>query len=350
LRERIVRKTDATLRLKERTIPQTSRIVRLRDALGGLQESIGRKMYEHGGLREELVRKTPRIVLPSDEHGGLKDAILRPSAACVGRGSRCARGRAMRASPEGTMGKRRDLAVRTMILVVALAWGCTAVTRSIEPSGTTGGASSTNGTSSSGHGGAHATTAASSGSGGGSGGSPGSGGGSTSTSASAGGGTSTSSTASSSSASSSGACHKVSTLHPPPVGTLNTIYCPFSAIDGGANLYCTRQTEHCCEPALGTATCNSLTVPCPAGDTDWACEDPTDCPSGYVCCAPGATLVLGVPMMGMQCGNYANGFTQTVCQTGTCTGIQICESTSECPAGKTCVPFNAKVVQVGGCM
>jgi hypothetical protein len=41
----------------------------------------------------------------------------------------------------------------------------------------------------------------------------------------------------------------------------------------------------------------------------------------------------------------------TKCQAaGSCTGIQMCTSDGECPAGKTCTPFGKAGNQVGGCM
>jgi hypothetical protein len=139
-------------------------------------------------------------------------------------------------------------------------------------------------------------------------------------------------------------------------GTGANIYCPFSATtDGGPDEYCTANTQHCCETPEGSATasaCQPTATACATGSTDWGCQDPTaDCASGDICCAPGATLVLGTPAG--QCGNYASGMKSTTCvsaATGCTGGIIMCTSTSQCPSGKTCTPFEKAAAQVGGCM
>jgi hypothetical protein len=131
----------------------------------------------------------------------------------------------------------------------------------------------------------------------------------------------------------------------------NTIYCPFSGIDGGANAFCAPGTEHCCEVAAGggASMCTATGTACPAQAVDWQCADPAaDCNSGQICCAAGATLVLGAT----GCANFASHLTATTCTAaGGCTGgITMCTSTAECPAGQTCTPFVKGGNPVGGCM
>ena len=152
-----------------------------------------------------------------------------------------------------------------------------------------------------------------------------------------------------------GGCSTPGTLHPPSAdaGT-STIYCPFSSTDGGANIYCTGQTQHCCETPAGAgtpSTCEALATACPvAKSTDWQCQDPVaDCPSATpVCCATGASIGLGAP----GCGNFAHKMTGTTCvATGGCAGgITMCTSDGECPSGQHCTPFSKAGAQVGGCM
>jgi hypothetical protein len=141
-------------------------------------------------------------------------------------------------------------------------------------------------------------------------------------------------------------CKGPSTLHPPKMGTNMTVYCPFSGVNGGPAQYCTAMTQHCCEPSMGSAMCQPIATACAAGETDWQCEDPVaDCGAGMDCCGAGATLVVD-----NVCGSFARTFHGSTCvAAGSCTGIQLCTSDSECPTGKTCVPFRSKGNQVGGC-
>src|SRR5262249_7813921 len=144
------------------------------------------------------------------------------------------------------------------------------------------------------------------------------------------------------------------TLHPPKADAgANTVYCPFSGVDGGSNMYCNPSTEHCCETAADAgvpSACTPLATACLAGSTDWGCEDPVaDCkdPTKPVCCAPRASIGLGMP----GCGNFAHTMHNTICvAAGTCTGIIMCTSDGECPSGQKCTPFGKAGNQVGGCM
>jgi len=146
-------------------------------------------------------------------------------------------------------------------------------------------------------------------------------------------------------------CPPITTLHPPAIdGGNTTLYCPFSGADGGANTYCSAGSEHCCEStSSSTSSCDPIGTACASGDDDWQCADPNaDCSGGTpVCCAPNATLVLGAA----GCGNYATSMKSTTCvaSTAACTGIIMCTSTSECPNGMTCTPFDHAANAVGGC-
>jgi hypothetical protein len=155
-----------------------------------------------------------------------------------------------------------------------------------------------------------------------------------------------------------GTCVKPGTLHPPKLDAgPGTLYCPFSSVDGGPNEYCTPGTQHCCESPSGAtpSSCVDSSTACMIGYVDWQCEDPVaDCPSGQVCCAPGATIGFGGP----GCGNFAHTFTHTACvaagacpNAGNMGNILLCTSSAECPAvTPTCTPFSVHGNQVGGCL
>jgi hypothetical protein len=138
-------------------------------------------------------------------------------------------------------------------------------------------------------------------------------------------------------------CDTPSKLFPPKKP--GDLYCPFGKTDAGS-LYCTGGTTHCCEPSMGTSTCEPEATPCAQGDTDWVCDDPSDCGAQMVCCAMATLVQTGNPM----CGNYATGFHATHCAASCAQGeIQMCTSNGECSNGMTCIPFKAKGNQVGGC-
>lgn len=144
-----------------------------------------------------------------------------------------------------------------------------------------------------------------------------------------------------------GTCSKPGTLHPPQLDTTKTIYCPFS---GSPNVYCEKQKQHCCEPQMaktGEATCKPIATQCAATDTDWQCQDPTDCLTGDVCCSnDGATLVINTDM---NCANYATGMKGTQCAKSCVpTTITMCTAAAQCGA-KKCTPFSKAGAQVGGC-
>ncbi len=161
-----------------------------------------------------------------------------------------------------------------------------------------------------------------------------------------GGGTSTTSTAGPGTGGSGtgGQCKTPGMLHPPKMGATDTIYCPFS---GTPNVSCTKVAQHCCEPTSGMSKCIDAKTACGAGDTDWTCQDPTDCPQGQKCCSnDGATLVVNP---NMNCANYATQFHGTVCAAScAATQITMCTDDMAC-GGKKCTAFNTKGAQVGGC-
>ena len=153
-------------------------------------------------------------------------------------------------------------------------------------------------------------------------------------------------------------CGKVTTLHPPKMGTNLTLYCPFSGVDGGKAVDCDPATQHCCETPQGAATpsaCQPSATACMTGSgyVDWRCEDPVDCPNGMECCATapaGKTASIGLGAPG--CGNFAHHMIGTACvAAGACTNsIKMCTSDAECTAPMKCTPFGKAGNQVGGCM
>ncbi len=209
----------------------------------------------------------------------------------------------------------------------------------------TGGFGNVSGTGGSGTGGTGAGGTAGTGTGGtGAGGTAGSGTGGTGAGGT--GGTAGSGTGGGGTGGDGGICKTPTTLHPPfaDAGT-KTLYCPFSGTDGGKNDYCDSSSEHCCEPQSGTAACTAKATACANNDTDWQCEDPSDCGSGMQCCGKGTLVKNPDP----QCANYATGFTGTYCAATCASGeITICTADSQC-GGQTCLPFGAKGNQVGGC-
>jgi hypothetical protein len=144
--------------------------------------------------------------------------------------------------------------------------------------------------------------------------------------------------------------------HPPmPEAGTATIYCPFSGVDGGDNVYCNAGTEHCCAPSTGTSTCVAIDAGCASGDMDWQCQDPTtDCvevgAAGSVCCAAGGSLEVGSMMNGFQCENKSDDVKSSVCA-ASCTGLTLCALNSECTSFpmQTCVAFEKGGAIVGAC-
>ncbi len=136
-----------------------------------------------------------------------------------------------------------------------------------------------------------------------------------------------------------GICTTPGTLHKTVPGSF---YCPFVS---PAGTYCTSQTQHCCQPSMGSSSCDPIATPCAATETDWRCADATHCPSGQKCCGIGTFVKNPDPM----CANYATGFKGTKCATScAATEIEMCSGTGGCSAG-TCTPFTTRASQVGAC-
>ena len=141
-------------------------------------------------------------------------------------------------------------------------------------------------------------------------------------------------------------CGRPATLHPPtPDGG---IFCPFSATDGGKNIYCPT-ADQCCASAKGgpPSTCVLKGSACPnPNDTVWQCEDPSDCP-GQKCCAHGGDA--GVTVKVDTCGSYLSKFAGTRCA-ASCGAdeLVVCEAQSACSTG-TCTAVNPKGNDIGVC-
>lgn len=143
-------------------------------------------------------------------------------------------------------------------------------------------------------------------------------------------------------------CSKTPTLHPPAAD--GGIFCPFSAVDGGKNIYCPR-TDQCCEsPKNGPpSSCVTKGTACPtAGSTVWECEDPADCPGGQKCCAHSGDAG-SVTVQQDSCGPYLSKFQGTRCAASCAAGeLVVCESQAECTTG-TCTAVEPKANQIGVC-
>jgi hypothetical protein len=143
-----------------------------------------------------------------------------------------------------------------------------------------------------------------------------------------------------------GTCGKVPTLHPE---TAAGVYCPFSGVDGGANLTCSAG-QICCETpeSAGVPSTCIAGGPCPVSmSTSWECDSPVDCEAssaGPVCCG---TAVVNVAT---GCGyDFLTSFTGTQCATSCGAGqFTVCESNSDCGGG-TCTPTKAQGSDIGNC-
>ncbi|AKV00744.1 hypothetical protein AKJ09_07407 [Labilithrix luteola] len=144
-------------------------------------------------------------------------------------------------------------------------------------------------------------------------------------------------------------CGTPATLHPPKAD--GGIYCPYSASDGGKNLYCPT-TDQCCESAKGgsPSTCVTKGSACPtASATVWECESPLDCPGmGMQCCAHGGTKA-SVTVQQDTCGPYLSKFDGTRCASSCGAGeLVVCEAPSDCATG-TCTAVKPKGNDIGVC-
>jgi hypothetical protein len=151
-------------------------------------------------------------------------------------------------------------------------------------------------------------------------------------------------------------CKSSVAFHPTEAG----LYCPYttSGADGGSG-YCAAGSEHCCESPstdAGASLCAATGTACVSTWTDWGCSQPSDCPSGQICC------INNKPPAGMDTGcsyYYLHSFTGTVCATscdtpssttGTATQLQLCQGgATDCPTGQTCQHVAAKGADFGFC-
>lgn len=124
------------------------------------------------------------------------------------------------------------------------------------------------------------------------------------------------------------------------------VYCPFSALDGGKNVFCSSGTQQCCvtpESAGSPATCQDRDTECPvANSTLLECQHPEDCDQG-TCCA-GAQVGTDV------CNLYLKKFTGTKCRDACQAGeLAVCGQTDDCSDGQTCEGVKAKGSTLGVC-
>ena len=147
-------------------------------------------------------------------------------------------------------------------------------------------------------------------------------------------------------------------LYPPKPATTQTVYCPFSKVGMGKDVYCNNESDavpqKCCEtpPAANTpSTCVSVAAACPvAMSTPWECADPGDCGSGKRCCGMGT---FNANPSFPTCDNFASKFKGTYCAASCAAGeITMCTSDAECTsanAGTKCSTMSPKGNHVGAC-
>jgi hypothetical protein len=148
-------------------------------------------------------------------------------------------------------------------------------------------------------------------------------------------------------------CGSTPSLHPADAGD---IYCGFS--DAGS-IYCGVGEQCCLGGPIGGGVfapeqCAPFGSACPNPPMlglPIECWQPADCAANGtpgVCC-----LRATAPAIVPGCGYYkATGGTGVFCEQGaTCAAgeVQACESTSDCPAGKTCFATKWKIYQLGFC-
>lgn len=138
-------------------------------------------------------------------------------------------------------------------------------------------------------------------------------------------------------------------LHPPKAD--GGIFCPYSGVDGGKNIYCAI-TDTCCETPDKTTPSSCVsgkTTTCPvAKSTPWQCEDPADCAGGQKCCAyaqDGGAVTVKTDT----CGPYLSHFAGTRCADTCAAGeLVVCEEQSACSNG-TCTAVKPKGNAIGVC-
>ena len=144
-----------------------------------------------------------------------------------------------------------------------------------------------------------------------------------------------------------GTCGKDPTLHVPVAGS--GPYCPGYKPDGGTASASCAAGEFCCETKTTSGTpsnCAASASACATGiEAVWACDAPSMCGAGMVCCGD------GTPKIKTGC-TYEEIFPAkgTVCAAAcTATQVTVCEADADCPTGKTCTPIKTGGKQVGYC-
>jgi hypothetical protein len=82
---------------------------------------------------------------------------------------------------------------------------------------------------------------------------------------------------------------------------------------------CDPTSQVCCASTTGGFVCQPASTGCGGGGPTLNCSSASSCTGGDVCCFSGGI------------------FNGTATCEPTCTGIQLCDTTAECPAGRSCV-------------
>jgi hypothetical protein len=121
------------------------------------------------------------------------------------------------------------------------------------------------------------------------------------------------------------------------------VRCPNMA-DGG---WCA-PGEHCCEQSSASGMKSQCASTCAGTDAeaDWACQDPSQCGTGEMCCGRGGPV--DDPLCGFVIVRH---FTGTSCA-ASCrpTEFVACERSSECPGGQICKAARARGGAIGVCL
>lgn len=148
-------------------------------------------------------------------------------------------------------------------------------------------------------------------------------------------------------------------LHPNPDAGA---YCPFQAGPDGSTFGNCAVGQHCCEYAVSAnlpSTCNAANGACATPDAspnyDWKCNEKDDCTGNDTCCIVGKVFTQDSLCSGQA---FTTGVTGSVCKPSCTTlqdaapgnEVQMCAKSSECPNGKTCMPFKKAGGQYGVCL
>jgi hypothetical protein len=124
------------------------------------------------------------------------------------------------------------------------------------------------------------------------------------------------------------------------------LHCP-NVSDAGKPATCA-PGEHCCEQSSAARVPSTCALSCAGADAeaDWACQDPSQCGAGGSSCC-GIGVVKPQPGCGFaRISAFAGTRCATTCMPGEFT---VCEMSSECAAGQTCVPARARGGELGVC-